>query len=85
MSTLNELFNEQISNFANALTVSGATAELNPDNWTVSGSGLSSHNLSSTDMSSAQDESDAWFLSNGHKRVSVWYGGGSSHFCIVAL
>jgi hypothetical protein len=89
MTHIDQLIKENVENYAAGLMLSGGTAVIEPwaingTTWIVALSGVATHSLTSTDLSSAQDESDAWFLSNDHKRISVWYGG-DGYQCIVAL
>lgn len=92
MTNISELISDVAEYYASTLTVPGATATIEPDaTWSVVLTGSAPHNLTATDLSSAQDEVDSWLLSNGHKRVSVWHGNGPAGSsgddtqCVVAL
>lgn len=87
MSRIDELIDVAVSNFKNATFLQATYANIDIDYWTVTLliTPGSPHSLSSTDLESAQAESDAWFLSNGFKRISTWAIDGLTTRSVVAL
>lgn len=85
MTSLADVIDEVIANFKDATFPSGAYVDIDIDNWdAILSTELGSpHSLSATDLESAQTETDAWLLSNGHKRISAWYNGATR--AVVAL
>lgn len=81
MTHLTDVIEEVVTNYKNATFLSGGYVDIDSDYWTLSGSVGGS--LTSTDLPSAQAETDALLLSNGHKRISVWMGSGTH--AVVAL
>lgn len=75
MQYIREIMDAAVLDFENSYLGQGAFATINTDTgtdpWTVSVA-MSSTALVSTDLPSAYDEADAWFLTLGYKRLSIW-------------